>query len=291
MIVVLALTCALLFGAADFVGGLAARRLSAIVVTGAGAVAGGVTLAIVLAATGGQWSVPAALLGAASGVAGAVAISLLYACLALGPMSILAPAMAVVSALVPVAAELLRGERLAPTAYLAAAIALVAAVLLGSVRGQRGLRASRRAVLMAVGAGAMIGVFLILIDLTPADSGVVPLVVNRATNATIMAVTLLVIGARRRVSIPEPARGPVDREAWRSGIRLAALGGVIDAIANTLTLLAIRIGDLTIVSVLIALSPAGTAILAAVVLRERVSRTQYAGIALALVGGTLFALR
>jgi drug/metabolite transporter (DMT)-like permease len=55
-------------------------------------------------------------------------------------------------------------------------------------------------------------------------------------------------------------------------------------------LLALRIGDLSIVSALTALYPAGTIILAAVVLKERVGAVQWAGLALALIAGGMLAL-
>ena len=48
------------------------------------------------------------------------------------------------------------------------------------------MRPSLRALLLALEAGTLIGVFLILIDLTPDDSGLVPLVVSRAINAIVM---------------------------------------------------------------------------------------------------------
>lgn len=66
--------------------------------------------------------------------------------------------------------------------------------------------------------------------------------------------------------------------------------GVVDAAANAVMLLALRIGDLSIVSALTALYPAGTIILAAVVLKERVGRVQWVGLALALLAGGMLAL-
>ena len=55
-------------------------------------------------------------------------------------------------------------------------------------------------------------------------------------------------------------------------------------------LLALRIGDLSIVSALTALYPAGTILLAAVVLRERIAGVQWVGLALALLAGGMLAL-
>ena len=66
--------------------------------------------------------------------------------------------------------------------------------------------------------------------------------------------------------------------------------GVLDVTANVLLLAALRLGDLSIVAALTALYPAGTILLAAVVLRERVAAVQWLGLALALGAGVLLAL-
>ena len=283
--VVLGTTSALIFGAADFLGGLAARRMSAVLTTAIAAMTGLIVFSLALPFLGGSWSRNAVLLGAASGVAGAVAIGLLYACLAIGPMSILSPLTAVVSAIVPLTYGLIGGERLGPIGYVALAIALVAFVLVGFVPEKNAVRPSLRGVVMAIGSGIAIGVFLILIDATPDDSGIVPLVVNRATNSTIMftLVGVLAIIAWRRGS--GPAHG-----VWRSGLALAVGCGVLDAIANAGLLLGVRLGELSVISVLTALYPAGTIILAAIVLKERIAWLQYVGLVLAIAAAAMLAL-
>jgi drug/metabolite transporter (DMT)-like permease len=294
LVVGIGLASAVIFGAADFLGGLAARRVSAIQVTAIGAVAGLVCLSLGSLLIEGHWSWASLILGGLSGIAGALAISLLYACLAMGPMSILAPVMAVVSAIVPTAAGAIRGQHLTAPSYVAAALVLVAAVLIGLVPESNAVRPSVRAVLMAVGAGVMIGAFLIIIDLTPADSGLTALVANRAANATIMSGAVIVIAiARRRIAqrTGSPAADDAAPRAAnrRAGVLLAVTGGAVDAVANSLMLLGLRLGDLTVMSVLISLSPGATAILAARVLGERIGRLQMVGIAVALTASALFA--
>ncbi|MCY7413606.1 MAG: DMT family transporter [Salinibacterium sp.] len=283
--VIIGTTSALIFGAADFLGGLAARRMSAVITTAIAGLTGLIVFSLALPFLGGSFSRGAVLLGAASGVAGAVAIGLLYACLAIGPMSILSPLTAVVSAIVPLTYGLIGGERLGPIGYVALAIALAAIVLVGFVPDKSAVRPSLKGVAMAIGSGIAIGVFLILIDATPDDSGIVPLVVNRATNSTIMfaLVGVLAIIAWRRGS--GPAHG-----AWRSGLALAVGCGVLDAIANAGLLLGVRLGELSVISVLTALYPAGTIILAAIVLKERIARLQYVGLVLAIAAAAMLAL-
>jgi drug/metabolite transporter (DMT)-like permease len=310
---VIGLAGALVYGSADFLGGLAARRISPLRVTAVSAFAGLAGLLVAFPFVGGRWSAAAVGWGALSGVTGAIAISLLYACLALGPMSILSPLTAVVSAVVPMTWGLLGGDTLAPIGYVALGIALVAVVLVGFVPEKGAVRPSLRGILMAVGSGAMIGAFFILIDQTPDDSGLVPLLVNRtvAGSLVLAAVGVVATGARRRRMrvaalvgaggvaaddrLPRDSVGPVDSadsvgSGWRPGLRLAVACGLVDAAANMLLLIGIRIGDLSVISVLTAMYPAGTIILAAVVLRERIAPVQWVGLILALIAAGMLAV-
>ena len=283
--VVIGLTSALVFGAADFLGGLAAKRMHAVLATGIAALVGLTLLVLALPFLGGTWSLEAVLLGALSGVSGAIAIALLYACLAIGPMSILSPLTAVVSAIVPVTVGLVRGERLGTIGYVALAIAVVAIVLVGFVPEKNAVRPSLKGVLMAVGSGIAIGGFLITIDLTPEDSGIIPLVFNRGVSAVIMFSTvgiLLLVAAARRT--------PAPLGAVRSGLRFAIACGVVDVVANVGLLVGVRLGDLSVMAVLTALYPAGTIILAALVLKERIAWLQYVGLVLAVIAGAMLAL-
>lgn len=321
----LALIGAVVYGAADFLGGLAAKRLRSIVVTAVAAASGLVFLLLPLPFVGGTWAAADVAWGAVAGVFGVIAIALLYACLAIGPMSILSPLTAVISAIAPMLWGLLvNGETLSTTGYVGLAVALVAVVLVGFIPGEKVVRPSPRGLLMAVGAGLAIGAFLIAIDQTGDESGLVPLVVTRMTNAAITLTIVVVLIARARAAgrpgrsvlavsgpiigatpsghadlehavarAPDSATStvtatgaPTQRRAWM----LALACGIVDAAANALLLLALRVGDLSIVSALTALYPAGTIILAAIVLRERVAAVQWTGLALALLAGGMLAL-
>ena len=285
LVVLIGMSSALVFGSADFLGGLASKRISPLRVTAIAAAVGLVLLLAVYPIFGGTWSWSAVLFGALSGVSGALAISLLYACLAIGPMSILSPVTAVVSAIVPAAVGIfVAHNRLGTWGYVAIGLALVAVVLVGFVRDERAVRPTVRGLVMAVFSGVFIGLFLVLINLTPKDSGLVPLIANRGVNATIMFITVgfLAMAARRR---GEPVAG-----GWRPGIRLAIACGIVDVVANCGLLLGIRLGELTVIAVLTALYPAGTIILARIVLKERIAVVQYVGLALAIAAGALLAI-
>lgn len=300
--VLVGLTSALVFGSADFIGGLASKRISPIRVTAIGAASGLIMLFTVEAFVGGRWSWEAMLYGGISGVTGALAITLLYGCLAIGPMSILSPLTALVAAFIPLTAGLLRGERLPVFGYVAIGIALVAVVLVGFVKEDGAVRPSLKALLMALGSGTMIGFFLILIDMTPDDAGLVPLIANRAVNGIVMfaVVGVLALVMLRRtetntVTVSATAGGAPTTvgmlsRGWKAGFWLAAAAGVVDATANSILLVGLRIGDLSVMAVLAALYPAGTIILASIVLRERIAPLQVVGLALALVAAAMLAL-
>ncbi|MEX1079899.1 MAG: EamA family transporter [Homoserinimonas sp.] len=301
LVVVVGLGGALIYGAADFFGGLASRSISTIRVTAIGVISGLVVLVLALPVVGGQWSTQAALFGGLSGVVGAGAIVLLYACLSLGPMSILSPLTAVVSAIVPMTAGLIRGERLDPLGYLALVLALVAVVLVGFVPARTALRPTLKALTMATGAGTLIGAFLILIDMTPDNSGLVPLIVNRVVSGAVMftAIGLIALVAarnrrllRRFPSVDDSAalRDGPRTTPWLPALKLAVLAGALDAVANALILSGLRLGELTIMSVLVAMYSAGTIILAAVVLKERLTASQVFGLILALSAAAMLAV-
>ncbi|MBH0130120.1 DMT family transporter [Salinibacterium sp. NK8237] len=284
--VFLGLSSALTFGAADFFGGIAAKRISPILATAVGAVSGLALLLLIFPFIPTVWSTEAVLYGLVAGVNSAIAIGLLYACLAIGPMSILSPVTAVMSAIVPVTVGLLRGESLGSFGLIAIPVALIAVVLVGFVPEKGAVRPSAKALLMAVGAGSAIGLFFVILDAAPDDSGIITIVANRVVNAALMFTLFFVMATlaqRRRAGAPAPARSSL----WRRGLYFAMVGGTLDVIANMAIITGVRIGDLSVIAVLTALYPAGTVLLAAIVLRERIAPVQYVGIALGIAASIL----
>lgn len=278
--VILGLVGAAVFGASDFFGGLAAKGTSAIKVTAINSATGFAVLLIASLFIPTRWSSGALLTGLVAGIAGAIALGLLYACLAMGPMSILSPIMALTGAIVPIAVGLGRGEQLSALGYLGIAVGLVAVLLICFVPGRSVVRPRPRAILMAIGAGAGIGCYLVAIDASPADSGPAPLIACFFVTGIVMGAVLLVQRIRSGVSTPLPA----------VSLRFALLCGLTDGIATFLFLLALRSGDLSVVAVLNALVPGGTIVLAAIVLKERIGAVQYVGLVVALGAAALLAL-
>lgn len=272
----LALGSSLAYGCADFLGGLGARKahvLRTVMIAAPASLAVELLLWPVL---GASFSAGALGWGAASGVASAAAFALLYRTLAIGPMNVLSPVTALVSAALPVGVGLLQGEHLAVTGLVGLPLALVAVLLVSAGHGAGSARPSRTALLLAFGAGTAIALQLIFLHQAPSDSGVAPLIVGRAVSS---AVTLAAAGVmHRRLGSERPAYA------------MSAAAGVLDSLANLLFLLAARSGDLAVVAVIVALYPADTVLLARAVLAERVHRGQLVGLGTAAVAVGLLAL-
>jgi drug/metabolite transporter (DMT)-like permease len=284
LVVLVGLASALVYGAADFFGGMASKRLSPVRVVAVSAIVGLALLLVFSLFVEGRMSPEAALWGALSGVAGSMAILTLYAALAIGPMSILSPLTAVISAIVPLTWGLLQGERLSLLGYIALGIALVAVVLVGFVPEKGAVRPRLRGVVYAVVSGVLIGVLLILLDRAPEDSGLIPLVFNRMSYLVILWAIVLVLWIVARAK-DSPAGPPLRPVLW-----LVVGAGIADSLANTLLIIGFRLGDLSVVAVLVALYPAGTIALAAIVLKERIAAVQWIGLGLALVAAAMLAV-
>ncbi|MFI9208503.1 EamA family transporter [Streptomyces sp. NPDC053253] len=272
----LALGSSLAYGCADFLGGLGARKahvLRTVMIAAPASLAVELLLWPVL---GASFS-PAALgWGAASGVASAAAFALLYRTLAIGPMNVLSPVTALVSAMLPVGVGLLQGEHLGTAGLIGLPLALAAVVMVSAGHGAGSARPSRTAMLLALGAGAAIALQLIFLHQAPSDSGVAPLIIGRAVSS---AVTLAAAGVMyRKLGTEKPAYA------------ISAAAGVLDSVANLLFLLAARSGDLVVVAVITALYPAGTVLLARSVLAERIHRGQLVGLGTAAAAVSLLAL-
>lgn len=300
--VIFGLSGALVFGSGDFLGGLASKRMGAFLATGTAGLVGlflifGFTLFIP-----GTVTPETVIYGLLSGLAGALAILLLYASLAIGPMSILSPLGALVSAIFPVMwAIFISHEVLAWYGYLALGIGAVAIVLVAFTPEKNAVKPRARGIIFAVAAGILIGLFLIILDQAPSSAGLYPLVFNRIVNVCIMfgsiGVMALVRWAHRRGMFGKDGKpradlvvGDAGATDYKMGIILAVGCGLLDATGNALLLLGIQTGNLSVMSVLTAMYPAGTIILAAFVLREKITTLQLIGMVLALTAAGMLAL-
>jgi len=272
----LALSSAIFIGGSDFLGGVIARRTSAVRV-GALAQLISFVLSVPAAIAVGAIRITWADAGwsAASGVAVALGLGIFYAAMRRGLISLVAPTAAVTSAGVPVAYALARGERPSGAALVGIALALSALAVVAVAPGHAdapGGTSTTVVVGMSTAAGVLFGAFFICFSRTSGDAGLWPVVLSRAASAGILA-TIAVV-----------ALGGL---AARSLVRYVTPMGVLETVAGVALLLALQRGPLAIASVLASLYPVTTVLLAAGVLRERLSRVQLSGVALALVAVVL----
>jgi drug/metabolite transporter (DMT)-like permease len=276
--VVLALASAVVYGAADFLGGLSSRRASVFGVVAVSQLVGLLALLVLLPWLGGPVGPSDLAWGAAAGVAGATGLVLFFRTLARGVMSVIAPVTAVTAAAVPVLVGLLGGDTIGPWAAAGIGLALAAVVLVSAEGGLSALRAARPASLApALAAGTAFGFFFVLLDRTSQDSGLTPLVTARLASVALVVVIALA--------------GKQSLKVGRVALPLVALSGIGDMSANALFLLATQQdGQLAITGVLASLYPVSTVILAQVLLRERLAGAQVAGLGTAVAAVVLITL-
>jgi drug/metabolite transporter (DMT)-like permease len=295
----LAIAAAVSYGTADFFGGAAARRQTALAILLVSTPVGLLTMVAAAALTGGQPTPTGLLWGAAAGTFGGTGVMLFYHALAVGPMSVVAPVSALTAALLPVAVALATGERPATLVLVGVALCLVAIALVslekktkpapppapgaataveaGDAAGGAGgaARTTRRGVVFAIVAGAGFGLFFVLVHHAGAGTGMWPLVTARGAGWVVAVVAAVATATK----LP---RGRVT-------LAMALCSGVLDAGGNALYLLASRAGDLTVAAVLTSLYPAVTVLLARLRYRETLRTVQKVGLVVAAVAVVLTA--
>jgi drug/metabolite transporter (DMT)-like permease len=286
--VLLGLLAAITWGAADFAGGLATRRLSASRVV---FIAHGLSL-LLLGAISLQMPVhlpPAALSEALlSGVAGAAGLMMFYQALSLGAMGLSAALSGLLTAVLPVVLALRTQGAPAPLQVCGFLVAAAAITLIAYAPAAPGASPARRTLLLATLAGACFGLQLVCLHAAAAAGDgsrfapvVRALLLSRVGGASAALVVLLATRGRSRSR--EIASSP------RSLILLAALAGLLDAGGNLFYMVSSLSGRLDVAAVLSSLYPGSTIVLAAIFLRERATRLQALGMGLALVAVALIA--
>lgn len=276
MTIVLGLAAALAYGMSDFVAGLLSRRVHFAQVALIGNVAASALIVLALAATDHPVPTPPALLwGVASGVGSAFGTLTLYRGLARGRMGVVAPLSALGAAALPVVIGVGLGDRPSAQAWLGVSLALPA-IWLVSTSGHDGAELSGRSRLAASGvfdglfAGVAFALLFIGLKLAGNSSGLWPVVAGQGM--ALVLLTTVLVGTQRTVE-QHRLRSP--------DVAGAVAVGALGACGAICYFLSTQAGLLSIVAVLTSLYPAATVVLAAVLLREGVSRRQAAGLLLA----------
>src|SRR5256886_5672814 len=208
MAYLLAIGSAVLYGAADFTGGLTTRRAGTIPVVLLSQAAGLIMLALIMPLLPhASPARPDVLWGAAAGLSGGIGVALLYHALATGTMAVVAPTTAVCAVAIPVVVSVLLGERPMPLAVAGIALGMVSIVLVSQQQGgtqpgagEPGLPRSRQSgVGTALVAGIAIGVFLLSFAQAGSTAGMWPLLVARTVSTTLFAVMAIAGGRSPRI--------------------------------------------------------------------------------------------
>jgi drug/metabolite transporter (DMT)-like permease len=299
VVTILALAAAVLYGTADFLGGVASRRAKVFAVL-ATTVPAGAAVVIVVAllgeapglgsllghglgspASAGGWG--AVGWAAVSGVCGTAGLVAFYAGFAAAPISVVAPVAALVSTVLPVGIAIADGERPTSRMVTGGLICLVAILLVSAPpRGRRDrddpdARAAGRLRGLGYGmaAGAGFGLFFLCLK-NAGQSGVLwPVAISRTAG------TLIAVG----IALATKTR-PWRREGGGTGV-VALVSGAVDAAANVCYVLATRAGLFGLAVVITSLYPGMTVLLARWVLGERMRWLQRAGLLLAASGVVL----
>jgi drug/metabolite transporter (DMT)-like permease len=282
--VLLGVVVAVCYGTADFLGGVGSRRVPVPAVLVVGQATGLVLLTVVALVVGGNEVHAHDLVrGAVGGLAGVVGLGLFFRGLAGSAMAVVAPIAAVGSAVVPfVWAVVAGGERPGALAVLGVAVAIVGVALVARPAGVTATAVRPVDLLQAAAAGLAFGVIFVLLGDTDASSGLLPVIASRVVSLP-LAVLWFAWHLRRHGWHPAPRALP------RSTAGVLLGQGCFDSSANAVFLVAAREGLLSEVSVVSALYPATTVVLASVVLGERVGPLQRAGLFLVLGGVILIA--
>lgn len=268
------LAASLSWGSGDFCGGLASRRVNAlmvVIITYSIGFAFLVALALL-------WREPFpssrdTVLGVCAGVVGVVGLASFYFALSVGKMGIIAPVSAMLTAGIPVLFSIFT-EGLPSLLQMGGfVLALLAILLISHPERTRGYP---RGLGLALLAGCGFGGFYILLSRLSPTTTFWPLTWARLTSVFV----LLLLARFRKQAMILPGR---------KTLPLIFGAGILDALGNAFFVLAVHSGRLDVASVLSSLYPAATVLLAAIVLRERVSRLQGIGILLALVAISLIA--
>ncbi len=275
----LALLSSVFIGGADFVGGLASRTANGVRVATFVALMG-LPLAFVVSLTYGAEHVSRndVIWSALSGIVVAFGIGCFYVGMGRGLISVVAPIAAVIGAVIPVVYGLGRGERPSALALIGLVVAFAAVAVVSLAQSEQHpettVGVDRHVIALALVSGLFFGLFYITLSRVSDDAGLWPVTITRAAAAIVLAILSLIL--------TRGLLGGVTR-LWRTVLLIA----ILEVSAMVPLLLALQRGPVAIASVLASLYPVTTVLLAAFVLRERLSRLQYVGVACALVSVAL----
>jgi EamA-like transporter family. len=107
-------------------------------------------------------------------------------------------------------------------------------------------------------------------------------------SSTLLLLAIAVVILSRKARSKTPALPGLPQ--LKSVFVILVAAGLADVMANVAVLYGLRSGELSVMSVLVALYPVGTILLASLVLKERIALVQWCGLGLALIASALLAV-
>jgi drug/metabolite transporter (DMT)-like permease len=292
--ILLALISAIAFGGSDYTAGLASRATSVNrVALAAQATSLVLSLLIVPWISPLRLTVAAAAWGAGSGLAGIFGAMMLYLGFRHAAFSVASTLSAVGSAALSVLAGLLLGERPGPLALTGIALAIPAIAAVSASPGadspgadgpgtpeaatERVARGRHlKGVSYGLAAGAGFALYFIGLNRAGSGSGLWPVVVGEVVSVPVLAIVAAATGQLR---LPPP------------GARAAAIAtGGMGVVGAMTFFVASHKGLLAVTAVVTSLYPAGTIVLARILLGEKLNRIRLAGLCLAGASVALIAV-
>lgn len=273
------LASAISWGAGDFTGGLAARKVGAYRSVLYGEVIG--VLVLFLAVGFADESFPDSrtwLIATLAGMLGSVGLLLLYHSMTLGLMSISAPVSALLAAVFPVVAGLFTQALPEFPTVIGFSFALVAVWMISQGKGGihdilSHLADLKLPLLAGIGFGSY---FVLMHEATKTGLTVWPMIASRCGGMALLVAYMLISHSTWKV----------DSSAWP----IISANGILDLGGNFFFILASQAGRLDVSAVLSSLFPGATVLLAWIFLKERLNRNQWLGIAAALIAIVLMTI-
>ena len=264
------LASALTWGAADFGGGIASKKSSPYAVVFWGDLVGMTAVAVLAAARGDPFpSLRSVEFAVLASFCGAIGIIMLYRALADGKMSVAAPVSALMAAVIPVVVGFVAVGLPKWLTMAGVGLALIAIWLVARTEREGRVRIHWADVRLPLFAGVLFGLFFIFMHEAAGESALWPAALLRIASAILLAG----IAFFKKESLA------VVRGHWW----LIAFIGIFDVAGNVLYILAAQTGRMDIAAVLGSLYPGATVALAWMILKEKISGSQWLGIIAALM--------
>jgi drug/metabolite transporter (DMT)-like permease len=265
------------WGIADFIGGVKSRHLPTLTVLTVSNIFGVAMIFAIVCLRGIPMPEDPALWWAvAGGLAGIIAMFLLYKALAIGPMSIIAP-ISSLGAILPLAFGLTTGDELSTLQILGIPTVIAGTLLAVRETGEKSeAKTLAKGTWMALASALAVGCFLIIMDRASAVDPYWSALIMRSSYGIFLTPVVFIL------------RPPL--KVGRLHLPAIIALGIVDALAGFAFALATTVGMLSLVAVVGSLYPAVTILLSSVFLRERLQPVQYLGVTLALSGVVLISL-